>query len=178
MDLLVDFWAWAWPRHLNILSWYIRPLFFLPLAYFSYRRSRKGIVLTLLALLTSFFWFPAPEVVDPRVRGVLDMEREYMTNLSPAHVLFLLTAPLGLFAFCFAFWRRSLGWGLVLVNVAVVGKMVWVFANAGSDGLATLAPVGGGLVVIDAVVLLVAYRFGLRVSLRGTDRSEERGANA
>ncbi len=32
MELLNDILAWAWGRHHNILSWYIRPLFILPLA--------------------------------------------------------------------------------------------------------------------------------------------------
>ena len=34
-----EFTAWAWERHHNILSWYIRPLFLLPFCYFAYRRS-------------------------------------------------------------------------------------------------------------------------------------------
>jgi len=92
VELLQDFFAWAWPRHLNPLSWCIRPLFFLPLAYCSYRRSWKGVAVTLVALLTSFFWFPAPESVDPRIQGVLEMEQKYVGNLTPLRALFLLTA--------------------------------------------------------------------------------------
>src|SRR3712207_9489564 len=59
--------SWAWERHANVLSWYIRPLFALPLAYFSYRRRVSGIVLTLLALATSIAWFPRPDPVQPMV---------------------------------------------------------------------------------------------------------------
>jgi hypothetical protein len=58
---LDEFGAWAWERHHNVLSWYIRPLFFLPFCYFAYKRSLFGMVLTLVALATSMFWFPAPE---------------------------------------------------------------------------------------------------------------------
>ena len=58
---LDGFLAWAWERHHNVLSWYVRLLFILPLAYFSYKRSLSSIVLTLVALATSMFWFPAPE---------------------------------------------------------------------------------------------------------------------
>lgn len=32
----------SWERHHNVLSWYMRPLFILPLAYFAYRRSLFG----------------------------------------------------------------------------------------------------------------------------------------
>jgi hypothetical protein len=41
--------AWAWERHHNVLSWYIRPLFLLPFCYFAYKHSLAGIVLTLVA---------------------------------------------------------------------------------------------------------------------------------
>lgn len=61
MEWLNELAAWAWARHHNELSWYIRPLFLLPFAYFSNRRSGWGIALTLVALATSMAWFPAPE---------------------------------------------------------------------------------------------------------------------
>ncbi len=70
-----EFVAWAWARHHNVLSWYVRPLFFLPFCYFAYRRSLWGIVLTLLALVTSMFWFPAPEHASPAVNEMLASER-------------------------------------------------------------------------------------------------------
>jgi len=60
-----------------------------------------------------------------------------------------------------------LGWGLVVVNAAVLGKILWAIVNAGADGFATLVPVGGGLLVIDAIVLFAARWFGIPVSLRG-----------
>jgi hypothetical protein len=79
-ELLDEFLSWAWARHHNIVSWYIRPLFLLLLAYFSYRRSLSGIALTVVALATSMFWFPAPERVDPRVEEFLAFEREWLTG--------------------------------------------------------------------------------------------------
>src|ERR671913_409943 len=72
--------AWAWERHHNVLSWYIRPLFFLPFCYFAYRRSLSGMILTLLALATSMFWFPAPEHSNPMTLEFLAVEREYLTG--------------------------------------------------------------------------------------------------
>ena len=36
MDTLFDFLNWAWARHHNPISWYIRPLFVLPFCDFSY----------------------------------------------------------------------------------------------------------------------------------------------
>jgi hypothetical protein len=65
MEFINDFLSWAWERHHIILSRYIRPLFLVPFCYFTYKRSITGIVLTLLALATSMFWFPKPETVSP-----------------------------------------------------------------------------------------------------------------
>lgn len=55
MEVLSDFLAWAWARHHNVLSWYIRPLFILPYIYFAYKRSWKGLAVTVIALATSMF---------------------------------------------------------------------------------------------------------------------------
>ncbi|WP_386688693.1 hypothetical protein [Lonepinella sp. MS14437] len=49
---------WVFARHQNPLSWYIRPLFIIPLCWFAYRHSLTGIATTVFALLTSMFWFP------------------------------------------------------------------------------------------------------------------------
>lgn len=70
--------SWSWERHHNILSWYIRPLFFLPFCFFAYRRSWKGIAVTLLALATPLAWFPAPETPDPAVMQMLRTETDYL----------------------------------------------------------------------------------------------------
>jgi len=79
VELLDAFLSWAWARHHKILSWYIRPLFLLPFCYFAYRRSIKGIVLTLLALASSMFWFLEPEQPDPEA---LDFLQRFAVRLN------------------------------------------------------------------------------------------------
>jgi hypothetical protein len=74
-----EFVAWAWARHHNVLSWYVRPLFILPFCFFAYRRSLFGIVLTIIALATSMFWFPVPEHASPAVNEMLKAEEAYLT---------------------------------------------------------------------------------------------------
>ena len=64
-EWLTELASWAWARHHNVLSWYIRPVFFLPFCFFAYRRSWAGILATLVALATSMAWFPAPTNPDP-----------------------------------------------------------------------------------------------------------------
>jgi hypothetical protein len=67
VEALGDFVSWAWERHHDPLSWWSRPLFLIPFAFFAYRRSSVGIAVTLVALATSMFWFPRPARVDPQV---------------------------------------------------------------------------------------------------------------
>src|ERR687893_1582467 len=78
MEWVNDLVAWAWARHHNILSWYIRPLFLLPFCFFADRRSLLGIALTLVALTTSMAWFPAPSNPSPAVIEMLNAERDYL----------------------------------------------------------------------------------------------------
>src|SRR3712207_2843780 len=86
--------AWAWERHHNELSWYIRPLFFLPFCYFAYKRTLTGIAITLVALATSMAWFPAPEVPSRAAVGILAAEEEYLTgNWALWKVLLALIVP-------------------------------------------------------------------------------------
>jgi hypothetical protein len=155
-----EFAAWAWARHHNELSWYIRPLFLLPFCYFAYKRSLSGIVLTLVALATSMFWFPAPERVDPRAAEFLEVEREYLTgDWTLWKVLLALLVPISFAALAVAFWKRSLVWGLAVVNAMVLVKIVWSFYfGDASGGLVLLPSALVGLAICDAVILYVVRR--------------------
>lgn len=169
MEWTNEFLGWAWARHHNVLSWYVRPLFILPLAYFSYRRSPRGIALTLVALATSMFWFPAPERTDPRVEEFLVFEREWLTGKwTLTKVILTLAVPISLGAFCLAFWRRSLLWGLLVANAMALGKAAWSVAYGGDGGQAVLVPAVVGVLIFDAAVLLVARRLGRRGPGKGT----------
>jgi hypothetical protein len=155
-----EFAAWAWARHHNELSWYIRPLFLLPFCYFAYKRSLLGIVLTVVALATSMFWFPAPERVDPRAAEFLAVEREYLTdNWTLWKVLLALVVPISFAALAVAFWKRSLVWGLAVINAMVLVKIVWSFYFGDESGGLTLLPSAlVGLAICDAVILYVVRR--------------------
>jgi hypothetical protein len=155
-----EFAAWAWARHHNELSWYVRPLFLLPFCYFAYRRSLWGIVLTVVALATSMFWFPAPERVDPGAAEFLAVEREYLTGDWPLwKFLLALLVPVSFAALAVAFWKRSLVWGLAVINAMVLVKIAWSFYFGDESGGLTLLPSAVvGLAVCDAVILYVARR--------------------
>jgi hypothetical protein len=169
-----EFVAWAWARHHNVLSWYLRPLFFLPFCYFAYRRSLWGIVLTLLALVTSMFWFPAPEHASPAVNEMLASERQYLTaNWTLWKVLIALLVPLTFAALGLAFWKRSLVWGLAVVNAAILFKIAWTFLFSTEAGAMSHLPAAVlGLVVCDALILYVMREIRARSSY-GRPRPEE-----
>jgi hypothetical protein len=153
-----DILDWAWQRHHNMLSWYIRPLFMLPLAWLAYRRSGAGIVATLIALATSMFWFPAPDTPDARVGEFLAFERDWLTGpWTLAKVVWTSLVPAGLGAYCLVFWKRSLLWGAVLLNLIALGKLFWGVTVGAGTGWAMTVPALAGLLLCD-VVLVVALQ--------------------
>jgi hypothetical protein len=169
-----EFVAWAWERHHNVLSWYIRPLFFLPFCYFAYKRSFSGMMLTLVALATSIFWFPAPERTDPQVLEFLAVEREYLSgDWTMAKVLLALLVPISFAALGLVFWKRSIVYGLVLMNAIVLVKLAWSFYFGDESGGLTLLPSAlAGLAVCDAVILYVVR--GIR---KGSSPKPPRGVS-
>lgn len=165
MDLITDFLSWAWPRHLNPISWYIRPLFFLPIAYFSWTRRPWWLTATIVAMLSSFLWFPAPAPghVDPKIAGVLEMERTLFAHPTWITWVTLPLIPALIAGLCAAFWRRSIGWGLAVIDGGLAFKIAWTFANSGADGMATVLPLGIGALAMTAVIMVIARRRGLRM---------------
>ena len=138
----------------------------LPFCYFAYKRSLWGIVLTVVALSTSMFWFPAPKRVDPRAAEFLAVEREYLTSdWSLWKVLLALIVPASFAALAVAFWKRSLVWGVAVINAMVLVKVVWSFYFGEASGGLTLLPSAVvGLAVCDAVIVYVVRRMRRRSS--------------
>src|SRR5512134_1900372 len=141
MEFLTDFLSWAWARHHNVLSWYIRPLFIIPFIYFAYRRSWKGMLVTVIALATSMFWFPAPATVSPAVEQFLAAELEYLTGAwTIQKILLTLVVPAFFILLGLAFWKRSWWWGVAVINLAAIGKVAWSVVEGGQSGWAVLIP--------------------------------------
>jgi hypothetical protein len=152
--------AWAWERHHNVLSWYIRPLFLLPFCFFAYKRSLWGMTLTILALATSMFWFPPPGEPNAAVNEMLGAEREYLTgNWTLWKILMALVVPATFAALGLAFWKRSLVYGLAVINAAILIKIGWTFAFGTEAGAMSHLPAAVlGLVISNALVLYVIRR--------------------
>ncbi len=164
MDWLQDFATWAWDRHHNPLSWYIRPMFIIPFCYFAYRRSLGGVLLTIFGLLTSMFWFPKPDAPDAQVVEFLRMEKEYLLGPWPWwKILISATIPAWFFWLALALWTRSFISGAAAITAAMAGKLAWSF-YFGNESAWTLVPpsVIGLLICYGALYAL--YRYSLRTS--------------
>jgi hypothetical protein len=160
METLAELAEWAWARHHNVWSWYIRPLFLLPLCWFAWRRSLAGIALTLVALLTSMAWFPAPAEPDPAVIAMLAAEKDYLLGPWTWWKLALAAlVPLSLGLLAAAFWRRSWRLGLWTLAAIMAVKVAWTFIFAPLDGaMAHLAPALTGLAVCVAAIIWARRR--------------------
>lgn len=158
MDALYDFLNWAWARHHNPLSWYIRPLFVLPFCYFAYVKKAWGIALTLVAVLSSMFWFPPPAASDPRAAAFLAMERQYITGpWTFSKVAMTALVPGWFIALAWAFWRRSWPAGFLVINVGTLLKVIWSFYFTGTSAWSIIPAVSLGTLAINGV-MLYAYR--------------------
>lgn len=107
---------------------------------------------------------------DPQVLEFLDFERDWLTgNWDGQQVLMSLLSPLSLGAFCLAFWKRSVVWGLVILNVMAVGKLLWGIVAGDGTGWAMTAPGLAGMVVGDVVFLWVLRRMRARLEQPETE---------
>ncbi|QUI25806.1 hypothetical protein HZI73_19625 [Vallitalea pronyensis] len=154
------FFNWAFERHHNQLSWYIRPLFLIPFCYFAYKRSWTGISVTIFLLMTSMFWFPEPESSSALVEQFLDMEMEYlMGSWGIAKILVTLIIPISFIALGMALWKRSLWIGLSVVVFMTVGKMIWSVVEGGESGQSIFIPAIIGLLICIGVISFAYKKF-------------------
>ncbi len=155
-----EFLSWAFTRHQNFLSWYIRPLFLIPFCYFAYKRSWAGISITIFLLATSMFWFPKPETISPEAAQFLQMELDYLTSdWSFAKILMTLLVPISFIILGAAFWKRNLLIGISVIVLIAVVKVIWSVIFGGESGTSIIAPASLGLII--CVILIY---FGLRRS--------------
>ncbi len=154
------FLTWAFERHQNQMSWYIRPLFIIPYCYFAYKRSWSGILGTIFLLFTSMFWFPEPSVVSEDVKQFLRMEKAWLnSDWTMAELFMSLTIPFFFFALGLAFWKRSLRIGLIIITVTVGGKIIWSIGFAGHSGKSVIVPALVGLLICFGLIYYGFKRF-------------------
>ncbi len=146
-----DMGAWVWVRHQNLFSWYSRPLFIIPAAYYAYRRKVWHVLGFMLLLATSLFWFAAPEVTDPAIRDYLQWEADlFFSNESKLPLAALIVAVMiFLFLLFYAFWQRNPWFGLLVINAGTVLKIIVSLAFGEGAGEAAIVPSLSSLLVIN-----------------------------
>jgi hypothetical protein len=123
------------------------------------------------------FWFPAPERSDSMTLEFLAVEKEYLTgDWTTAKVLLALLVPISFAALGLVFWKRSIVYGLVLMNAIVLIKLAWSFYFGDASGGLTLLPSAlAGLAVCDAVVLYVRHRMRKGSSPKSPQQAGQHG---
>lgn len=160
-----DFFDWAFTRHHNVLSWYIRPLFILPLCFFAYKRSGLGISIVAFLGLTSMFWFPEPTVVNEQIQGFLEMEKEYLTTgWTVGKAVFSLVVPISMYLLCLAFWKRSLKIGVGIIVAIAIAKTLWSVIEGGEAGQSVIIPAVIGLVICVGIIYYVINRQNKKIA--------------
>lgn len=153
------FFQWAFARHHNIGSWYMRPLFIVPMVYFALRKSYAGVALSIFCLFTSMFWFPTPEQTDPKVLSFLAYEMDYLKGTwDTKKILFSLTVPLFFYLLIASAWQRK--WRLLLYTVmlAALLKLLWSVESSGASGWSVAKPALVGLVICVVFILITRRR--------------------
>ena len=142
------FFNWAFERHHNILSWYIRPLFIIPMVIFAFKKSFTGIFASIFALFTSMFWFPVPANSSSQVLSFLAFEIEYLKGTwTTPKIIMSLAVPLFFIMLIMAAWKRNWKWLLGVVIGAAVLKFIWSITFSGEAGMSILKPALVGLVI-------------------------------
>lgn len=142
------FFNWAFERHHNVLSWYIRPLFIIPMVIFAFKKSFTGIFASIFALFTSMFWFPVPKTTSANVLSFLAFEVEYLKGTWNApKIIMSLAIPLFFIILIVSAWKRNWKWLLAVIIGAAVLKFIWSIAFSGEVGMSILKPALLGLIV-------------------------------
>lgn len=142
------FFNWAFARHHNVLSWYIRPLFIVPIVIFAFKKSWTGIFASIFALFTSMFWFPEPATSSPQVLSFLAYEMEYLKGTwGVPKILMSLAVPIFFVMLIMAAWKRNWKWLIGVVVGAAILKVLWSVVFSGAAGLSILKPAITGVII-------------------------------
>jgi len=94
------------------------------------------------------FWFPAPEVKDPKVMEFLAFEMDYLKGEWTAEKIAVsLLVPLFFFMLLMFAWKRSLKWLFGVIIGAAFLKSSWSIIFGGKAGMSVLKPALTGLII-------------------------------
>ena len=153
------FFEWTFARHHNILSWYVRPLFIVPMVYFALRKSYAGVSLSIFCLFTSMFWFPKPEIVDVKVIEFLNFEKTYFTSGWSIEKVIILATILAFFTAIISLtWSRRWYGLLATVVIGAFLKVAHSLLFSGGSGISIVKPAVLGLILCILVIYFIFKR--------------------
>lgn len=132
---------WAWARHHNEWSWYIRPLILIAFCYAAWSRSLVFVLLFALMFPVSAVLFPAPDQPKDFVLRFLAAERNLLEAMSAVELIGFVVAVgvfLSLLAACL--WKRSFWLGVLVANAGGALKLAFSLYFWGETGQAALLP--------------------------------------
>ena len=145
---------WAWARHHNEWSWYIRGFIIIAFCGAAWRRHLPALVGLAIFFPVSAVIFPAPQTPKPYVVTFLETERTLLESLSfPEMMLFLVTVIAFLWILAAAFWHRSLFYGLLVANLGGAIKLGFGYWAWGDIGAIALVPTLVTALVFNTAVL-------------------------
>lgn len=146
-----DLGTWVWDRHQNQFSWYSRPLFIIPAAYYAYRRKLAHVAGFMLLLKASLFWFAAPTTVPPEISEYLAWEEKLFFSNDDKRPLIALIIAVAIFLFLlfYAFWKRNVWYGLAVINLGTLLKVAVSIGFGEDAGMAAVLPSLSSLLVIN-----------------------------
>lgn len=149
LELIAD---WAWARHHNEWSWYIRPLIIIGFCMAAW--FRKPVIIFMLAIFfpISAVIFPAPQNPKSYVVEFLQAERNMLEALSPLEMVgFGVLVVVFLFLLATALWQRSFWLGVLIANLGGAIKLIFGYFVWGEVGAIALWPT-----IVTAIVFNLA----------------------
>ena len=111
--------------------------------------------MTIVAVTSSTFWFPAPATPEPQAAAFLAAERQYITGpLTLGKLVMTALVPIWFVALSGAFRRRWWAGGAMVIAAGTLLKIVWSFQVAGERAWAIVLPVTLGTMLCAGVLLL------------------------
>jgi CHASE2 domain-containing sensor protein len=91
------------------------------------------------------------------MKAVLEYEKMLLSSPLTAIATFALMFAF-LFIIGFAFWKRSLKLGLIVLNVSLIGKVALSLLFTGDDGWGPLGTAIFGLILVNGIGAVLLYK--------------------
>ena len=150
------FFMWTFQRHRNILSWYIRPLFIIPIIWSAYKKRFSGISISVFGLFTSMFWFPKPNITNPEIAKFLNFEANYLKSGWTMDKIALFFTVIIFFIFIIvSTWTKNWKLLLLILIATAILKIFNSYLLTGNSALSMLKPAVAGLIVCVIAVFVL-----------------------